>query len=216
MERTRRAYLAAVGGVGLGATAGCLGGGNNGGNSGANGCTIEDEPTVSSLPAPTLGPSDADVTVAAFEDFACGHCATYSLEVFPDIRAEYVETGVVRYEFHDFPIPVDDQWSWQAASAARGVQDEMDSAAFFEYTHALFENQSDLSAGLITDLANDVGAPGCAIQADAVNETYRPVVEADRQRAIDRGAQGTPAVYVNGRSVSPTYDAIAGAIEAER
>jgi protein-disulfide isomerase len=212
MERTRRAYLAATAGIGLGATAGCLGGGNGG----ANGCTIEDEPTVSSLPAPTLGPSDADVTVLAFEDFACPHCATYSLEVFPDVRTEYVETGVVRYEFHDLPVPVDERWSWQAASAARGVQDETDDATFFEYAHALFENQGDFSAELITDLADEVGAPGCAIQADAVNETYRPVIEADRQRAVDRGARGPPAVYVAGRPVSPSYDAIAGAIEAER
>lgn len=208
MERTRRAYLAAAG-VGLGATAGCLGGGS----SGANGCTIEDEPTVSELPAPTLGASDAGVTVMAFEDYACPHCATYSLEVLPRLRSEYVDPGVVSYEFHDFPIPVDEQWSWQAASAARGVQDEMDDAAFFEYAHTLFENQGSFSAGLVTDLANDVGAPGCAIQADAVNETYRPVVEADRQRAVDLGAQGTPAVYVDGRPVSPTYDAIASAIE---
>jgi protein-disulfide isomerase len=212
MERTRRAYLAAAAGIGLGATAGCLGGGSEG----ANGCTIEDEPTVSDLPAPTLGESDAPVTVAAFEDFACPHCATYSLEVFPKLRSEYVDAGVVSYEFHDFPIPVDEQWSWQAASAARGVQDETDDATYFEYAHALFENQRDFSAGLITDLADDVGAPGCAIQADAVNETYRPVVEADRQRALDRGAQGTPAIYVAGRSVRPTYDAIASAIEAER
>ena len=213
MERTRRAYLAAAAGVGLGATAGCLGGG---GSSGANGCTIEDEPTVSELPAPTLGSSDAGVTVMAFEDFACPHCSTYSLEVFPQLRSEYVEPGVVRYEFHDFPIPVDETWSWQAASAARGVQDEVDDATFFEYTHALFENQGSFSAGLVTELANDVGAPGCAIQADAVNETYRPGVEADRQRAVDLGAQGTPAIYVDGRPVSPTYDAIASAIENAR
>jgi len=214
MDRTRRAYLGTVAGVGLGAAAGCLGGSSDG----ANGCTIEDEPTVSELPTPTLGASDgdADVTVAAFEDFSCPHCATYSLEVFPEIRSEYAESGVIRYEHHDFPIPVDERWSWQAASAARGVQDEADDEAFFEYAHALFENQDDYSAGLITDLADDVGAPGCAIQADAVNETYRPVVEADRQRAVDRGAQGTPAVFVEGRSVSPTYDAIASAIEAER
>jgi protein-disulfide isomerase len=211
MNRTRRAYLGAVAGVGLGASAGCLGGGGGGGTSD---CEIEDEPAVSSLPTPTLGPSDAEVTVAAFEDFACPHCATYSLEVFPDLRTEYVETGVVRYEFHDFPIPVDERWSWQAASAARGVQDETDDATFFEYTHALFENQNDYSPATITDLANDVGAPGCAIQADALTETYRPVIEADRQRAIDRGAQGTPAIFVAGRSVSPSYDAIASAIEA--
>jgi protein-disulfide isomerase len=214
MDRTRRAYLGAVAGVGLAATAGCLGGG--GGGDGTGDCTVEDEPTVSSLPAPTIGADDADVTVAAFEDFACPHCATYSLEVFPDLRSEYVDAGVVRYEFHDFPIPVDERWSWQAASAARGVQDETDDETFFEYAHALFENQDDYSPALIADLADEVGAPGCAIQADARNETYRPVIEADRERAVDRGAQGTPAVFVAGRSVSPSYDAIADAIESER
>jgi protein-disulfide isomerase len=212
MERTRRAYLAAAAGVGLGVTAGCLGGGDGG----ANGCTVEDEPTVSALPAPTLGAGDADVTVVAFEDFACPHCATYSLEVVPRLRSEYVEPGVVSYAFRDFPIPVDERWSWQVASAARGVQDEVDDAAFFEYAHALFENQGSFSAELVTELANDVGAPGCAVRTDAVNETYRPVVEADRRRAVDRGAQGTPAVYVDGRSVAPTYDAIADAVEAAR
>ncbi|MFB6102524.1 MAG: thioredoxin domain-containing protein [Haloplanus sp.] len=213
MERTRRAYLAATAGIGL--VTGCLGGGGSG-EGGTNGCDVDPEPTVSELPAPTLGASDASVTVAAFEDFACPHCATYSLEVFPEIRTEYVETGVVRYEFHDFPIPVDERWSWQAASAARGVQDETDDETFFEYAHLLFENQEDFSLGLLTDLANEVGAPRCAIQADAVNETYRPVVKADRQAAIDRGADGTPAVFVAGESVTPTYDAVASAIEAER
>jgi len=213
MVHTRREYLAAATGLGAaGLTAGCLGGGGGG----TGDCSIEDESAVSDLPRPTLGPDDAAVTVAAFEDFACPHCATYSLEVFPDIRSEYVDAGVVRYEHYDFPIPVDERWSWQAASAARGVQDETDDATFFEYVHALFENQDDFSPGLITDLANDVGAPGCAIQGDAQNETYRPVVEADRQAGIDGGVQGTPTVFVAGRSVQPTYDAIAGAIEAER
>jgi protein-disulfide isomerase len=213
MSHTRREYLAAATGVGaVGLTAGCLGGGGGG----TDDCSIEDEPTVAELPPPRLGAADAAVTVAAFEDFSCPHCATYSLEVVPDLRSEYVESGVIRYEHHDFPIPVDERWSWQAASAARGVQDEADDAAFFEYAHALFENQGDLSAGLITDLADDVEAPGCAIQADALNETYRPVIEADRQAGIEGGVEATPTVFVAGRAVSPTYDAIASAIEAER
>ena len=211
MERTRRAYLATAAAGVAGLAAGCLGGGG-----GTENCDIGDEPTVAELPAPALGSSDASVTVAAFEDFSCPHCATFSLEVLPDLRSEYVDPGVVRYEHHDFPIPVDERWSWQAASAARGVQNEVGDDAFFEYAHALYENQDDFSPQRITDLAENVGAPGCAIQADALNGTYRPVVEADRQSGIDRGVQGTPSVFVAGRQVDPTYDAIAAAVEAER
>jgi len=214
MAHTRREYLAATAGLGAaGLTAGCLGGGSGGGT---DDCSIADESTVSELSRPTLGADDAAVTVAAFEDFACPHCATFSLNTLPDIRSAYVESGVVQYEHYDFPLPVDERWSWQAASAARGVQDETDDETFFEYAHALFENQDAFAPQLITDLADDVGAPGCAIQGDALNETYRPVVEADRQAGIDVGVQGTPTVFVAGRAVEPTYDAIATAIEAER
>jgi protein-disulfide isomerase len=209
MQRTRRGYLAAVGTVGL--AAGCLGG-----REGSGDCTIDDEPTVSELSRPTIGSADAGVTVAAFEDFSCPHCATFSLEVLPELRTEYVDAGVVQYEHHDFPIPVDERWSWQAASAARGVQDETDDQTFFEFAHALYENQDRYSPGVMTELANEVGAPGCAIQADAVNETYRPVLESDRQAGIDRGVGGTPAVYVDGRTTDPTFDAIAAAIEGAR
>jgi protein-disulfide isomerase len=210
MARTRRAYLAATAGV-AGFAAGCLGGGGGG-----TGCDADPGPTVTDLPSPTLGPADAPVTVEAFEDFACPHCATFSLEVLPRLRSEFVDPGTVRYVHRDFPLPVDERWSWQVPSAARAVQDEADDATFFEYAHALFDNQDDYSPALLVDLADEVGAPGCAVEADARAETYRPVIEADRRVAVDRGAGGTPAVYVGGRAVRPTYDAVAAAVDAIR
>ncbi|MGM0591732.1 MAG: thioredoxin domain-containing protein [Halobacteriota archaeon] len=210
MSRTRRAYLAAAAGVATGGLAGCLGTFTGGGRR----CEISDEPVVEELPPPVLGDPDADLTVMAFEDFACVHCRTYSLEVFPTIREEYVDTGDIRYEHHDFPIPVNRRWSWRAPSAARGVQDSMDDETFFEFAHDLFENQSDYSMNLITDLADGVGADGCAIRADAENETYRPVIETDQQLATSLGAGGTPAIYVGNQPVRPTVPDIRAAIDA--
>jgi protein-disulfide isomerase len=209
-RRTRREYLAAVAAGGTLGVAGCLGGGSGG----RGGCEPTDEPTVSELAAPVLGDPDADVTVVSFEDYACPHCATYSLEEFPTIRSQYVDPGDVRYEFRDFPIPVSEKWSWEVASAARGVQDEVDAATFFEFAHGVFESQGNFSYDTIRSLAEDVGAPACAVVNDAANQSYRPVVEADRQRAVDRGAQGTPAVYVDGRAVQPTAESVGAAIDA--
>ena len=111
---TRRDVL--VAGVGLaGATAGCL----------SNATEDDGTPTSTGagagdlLPTPVAGDPDADVTVAVYEDYACPHCRTYSEEVFPQVEEIYLSAGTVRYEFHDFPIPVDETVSWQAASAAR-------------------------------------------------------------------------------------------------
>jgi protein-disulfide isomerase len=209
-QRTRRDYLAAVAAGGAVGVAGCLGGGGGG----PAGCDPTDEPAVSELAAPVIGDPNASVTVLAFEDYACPHCATYSLEEFPTVRSEYVDPGDVRYEFRDFPIPVSEKWSWEVASAARGVQDEVDAEAFFEFAHGAFESQGDFSYETIRSLAEEAGAPACAVVNDAANETYRPVVEADRQLALDSGAQGTPAVYVDGQLVQPTAERIGAAIDA--
>ncbi|MFB6155702.1 MAG: DsbA family protein [Haloferacaceae archaeon] len=205
MQTTRRAYLAAVGGTAT-ALAGCLSGSGSG-------CDAKSESPVDSLPVPVLGDPDADVTVQVFEDFACPHCMHYELEQFPKVRSEYVDPGTIRYERHDYPIPVS-KWSWPAASAARGVQDETDVETFYEYAHAVYENQSDLSLDTLQSLADEVGAPACDVREDADTGTYRPVVEADKRRGDELGVPGTPAVFVDGQLLrSYAYDSIRSAIE---
>jgi protein-disulfide isomerase len=217
MQTTRRALLAGAG-TALAATAGCLGsitGGDSGGSGGDTDCDLSARETVQSLPAPSMGPDDAGVTIMAFEDFACPHCRTYHLEEFPSVESELVGDGV-RYEHHDLPIPVSEQWSWAAAGAARAVQDGVDDAAFFDYASALFENQNSYSMSLVQSLADDTGADGCDVRAAATNGRYRPVLEADRQRGIEMGVEGTPTVFVNGRQVNATFDAIRQAVENAR
>lgn len=210
MQRTRRSTLAATA-AGLAGLAGCLGGGSDGAASGD--CSVESEPTVSELSSPVAGAPDADVTVAVFEDFACPHCQTYHLEVFPTIQSEYLDPGRVRYEHHDLPIPVDERWSWAVASAARGVQDALGGDAFFEFAAGAFERQGEFSMETLASLGESVGADPCAVQTDAANGTYRPVLEADRQRASDLGVSGTPAAFVNGQPVDATLERLRSAID---
>ena len=211
MDTTRRALLTTLGGSATIGLAGCLGG--VGGSGDLEQCGNTDEPTVSELPSPTKGPEDAPVVVKAWKDFSCPHCATFALEVLPKIEENYINDGKVRYEHHDLPLPMN-RWSWDVPSAARGVQDSMDDETFFEFADAMFEKQGDYSMDLIQRTATDVGADGCAIRGDAANETYKPVLEADKQRALDKGAQGTPAVYIKGNLVRPTWEDVKAAIES--
>lgn len=199
MPPTRRSYLAAVGGAAaLGSTAGCLGGSAS---ALPDGCDVGDLDPVSSLARPALGPEDAAVTVDVFEDFACPHCQTFTEEVYPEIRSTYVDPGDVQYRFFDFPIPVDDTWSWAAASAARAVQERADAETFFAFTEGVYANQDRLSEEgyqVVHDLADELGVDGCTVAAAAEQEPYRSVVEADREEGVSREVPGTPAVYVDG------------------
>jgi protein-disulfide isomerase len=216
---TRRRFLAGSAAAGVVGLAGCgaLGGGNgNGSGNGGNG-NGGDQTTVETgeqpLSAPVLGDPEASVTVMAFEDHRCPHCQTYSLEYFPEIRSEYVEPGDVRYEFHDLPVVNDE--SWRSASAARAVQDTVGNDAFWSYSKLLFENQNSLGPDTYASLAEEVDADPETVRTAAVEEAYRPTVEADRQRGIDMGVQSTPTIVVDGQLLdSYEVEAVSSAIDS--
>ncbi|ELZ26207.1 protein-disulfide isomerase [Halogeometricum pallidum JCM 14848] len=216
MRTTRRAYLAAAGGA-VTATAGCLGGGSGTAGMADLSCDVGQLDQVNSLPRPSLGPDDAAVTVSAYEDYACPHCATYSLNVFPKVKENYIDTGKIRYRFFDFPLPVNEQWSWGGAVAARAVQDRADAETFFEYGKTLFERQGDLTSegySVVHDAAEEFDVNGCEVAASVDQETYKSVVESDRQRAVDAGFQSTPTIVVNGETTAdPSWSTVKQAID---
>ncbi|QZY01112.1 DsbA family protein [Halobaculum rubrum] len=215
MRPSRRTVLAGLSAAAATATAGCLGGGNGGSDE------VPDD-AVESLPTPVHGDEDAPVTVAVFEDFACPHCRTFAVDVHPRLVDEYVDPGDVRYEHHDFPIPVDDRWSWEAPGAARAVQDTVGDEAFFTFTQRLFEEgwtdgSPTYSESLLRDLAGAVDADPDTVVTAASEGRYRPVLEADREAGLDRGVQGTPSVFVDGTLIDrPDYATISSAIDDSR
>jgi protein-disulfide isomerase len=210
-DTTRRRVLAGTALAGSFALAGCLGSGQSSSGGDQSGGVPAD-----ALSTPVKGDSDAGTTVTVFEDFACPHCRDYVLGTEPQIDSQFVQPGAVRYEHHDLPIPVDETISWQAASAARAVQDRAGDEAFFTYATRLYENQDSLAPEQYASLTDGLDVEGSFVRTAATNERYRNVVEADRQAGLDRGVEGTPAVFVNDQTVEASAGAISMAIESSR
>lgn len=210
--RTRRQFLASAAVTGAVGLAGCGESGN--GDTPVPTDTDTPVPTdTETLPTPVLGDPDADVTVMAFEDYVCGHCARYVLQEFPNLVAEYIEPGTIRYEHHDFPLPLSDE-SWRAPSAARAVQDTVGKSAYWEYSQRLYANQSELGPDRYAEVAEQVGADPKTVRTAAVEERYEATVRADRQDGLDRGVEGTPTVFVDGSAVEGYgFETISQAIE---
>ncbi|WP_254767706.1 DsbA family protein [Salinilacihabitans rarus] len=197
MDISRRAFAKrAAATTALVGVAGCIGDGD------------DDEFELSGddvLPPAVAGDPDADVTVMAFEDFSCPHCAQYALGVYPRIEAAYVDPGHVRYEHRDFPIPVDETWSWAVAGAARSVQERGGDEAFWPFVSEIYEHLGDYSYETIAAVADGVGVDGEAVAADAEEGAYRDDLEAERGRGADAGVEGTPTVVVDGE-VTENYE----------
>src|SRR5271156_1225475 len=82
----------------------------------------------------SFGHPDAKVTVAEFFSLTCTHCAHFSNDVMPQVTKELVDTGKLRFVYHDFPL---DQVALTAAMVARAVPPER----YEPFIGALFASQ---------------------------------------------------------------------------
>jgi len=197
--RFRREFLAATGAAAAVGLAGCSGGGSN------------DEAVVDG-DRPARGDESAPVTVTAFEDFACPHCRQFHAQVVPTIVSQYVDPGDVRYLHADFPIPVDERWSYAVAGAARAVFETAGSEAFWAFADEIYAHQGSYSLDVVESVAAETAEAGGAARTAAADGTHREQVEADRERGEERGVSGTPTVFVDGEQVE--IDSIPDAIES--
>ena len=54
------------------------------------------------LPELAMG-SPSGVPMVEYGSLTCPHCATFSREVFPELKKDYIDTGKVRFIFREFP-----------------------------------------------------------------------------------------------------------------
>ena len=52
------------------------------------------------------GNEDAKVTIITYESLTCSHCADFHKNVYPQLKKDYIDTGLVKIEFRHFPLDV--------------------------------------------------------------------------------------------------------------
>ncbi|MCP1215498.1 thiol:disulfide interchange protein [Acetobacter orientalis] len=76
-------------------------------------------PATDSRFAPrVLGNPNAKIVVEEWFSLTCIHCAHFAENTFPQVKKNLIDTGKIRYVFHDFPT---DQLATLAAMVARSL-----------------------------------------------------------------------------------------------
>ena len=52
------------------------------------------------------GNKDAKITIIAYESLTCSHCADFHKEIYPKLKKDYIDTGLVKIEFRHFPLDI--------------------------------------------------------------------------------------------------------------
>ena len=85
------------------------------------------------------GEQDAKITIITYESLTCGHCADFHKNVYPDLKKNFIEKGLVKIEFRHFPLDV------AALNASKIGQCNNDGNS--EIMHILYSGQKKWAKG---------------------------------------------------------------------
>jgi protein-disulfide isomerase len=151
------------------------------------------------ISGPSRGPKDAAVTVVEFGDLQCPACKAAQ----PAIEALIAAEPNTRFVFQNFPLEMHN-WAAKGAAFADCVA-QASNEAFWKFIAKTYETQADITAEnadqKLTALADGAGVKGADIAACANTPVTRAHVDASLALGKSVNVNGTPTLFVNGRSI---------------
>lgn len=164
-----------------------------------------------------LGKENAPVTIYEYSSFGCYHCADFHLQILPKLQKEYIDKGLLKVVFVDFPL---DKKSMYGSLVSRCVTPEK----YHPFISLLFKKQRDWSLSakyekVISQYAMLSGLSGEQLQScmDKNSEAVSNEILSNRRNAVEfLQLQGTPSfLIVNGMNREilhgiPSYEKLSG------
>ena len=157
----------------------------------------------------SIGNSEAKVIVKVFSSLTCPHCANFHTAVFKNLKKDYIDKGLVRFEHHAFPLDL------AALNAEVIVRCQNDNKKKFELLEEIYRKQKFWAVGSdidkINDLIKEVGfnlnlskekMDMCLKDSEAQDEILEQRIEAQKKYKID----STPTIIVNGKKYTSKND----------
>ena len=93
------------------------------------------------------GQDDAKITIIAYESLTCSHCADFHNNIYPLLKEEFIDTGLVKIEFRHFPLDI------VALNASKISQCKQDQS--LEIMMSLYSDQQAWIKGKTIEEANE-------------------------------------------------------------
>jgi len=148
----------------------------------------------------SIGSADAKVTVKVFSSLTCPHCANFHTAVFNNLKRDYIDKGLVKFEHHAFPLDL------AALNAEVIVRCTDNNDKKFKLLEEIYNKQKLWAVGSditkINDLIKEVGLgfnltkekmDKCLNNSKAQDEILNQRIEAQKKYKIE----STPTIIVN-------------------
>jgi protein-disulfide isomerase len=143
------------------------------------------------------GNESAKITIIAYESLTCGHCADFHKNVYPDLKKDFIEKGLVKIEFRHFPLDI------AAFNASKIGQCNNDGKS--DVMHILFSGQKKWVRGktpeeatkylkkFLSDEGVNVNFEGCLNNKDIEDYVLNDRIEGVKKFKVN----ATPTIIIN-------------------
>ena len=144
------------------------------------------------------GDNSSKIKLIIYESLTCSHCANFHNEVYPELKKEFIDTGLASIEFRNFPLDL------AALNASKLAHCKNNGSS--ELLHFLYKNQTRwIKGNNIIDLNNNLkkimNESGIALDFEScVNNKkiedfiLEERIEGSKKYSID----STPTLIING------------------
>ena len=144
-----------------------------------------------------IGNKNAKISIIAYESLTCSHCANFHIDVLPDLKKEYIDTGIAKIEFRHFPLDV------AAFNASKIAQCKNDGDS--NILNSLYLNQSKWVKGKTIEEVNEslkrfLISEGIKIDFDkcTTDKSIEDFVLNDRIEGVKKfNVNATPTIIIN-------------------
>lgn len=158
---------------------------------------LDDNLSLTLTNVQSLGQNDAPLTMFEFSSLGCTHCADFHLNTLPKLEKDFIEPGLLKVIFINFPL---DKKSMQGAMLAECMPEKNRE----NFLNTVFAKQREWMLSfntekLLTDYAVANGLNKTAIENCLKDDKLAQEIIADRQEAVSKlKMQGTPAFLISG------------------
>ena len=147
-----------------------------------------------------MGDVDAKVVIKVFSSLTCPHCANFHKNVFENLKKEYIDKDLVRFEHHSFPLDL------AALNAEIIVRCHVNNNKNFQLLGEMYKKQNKWAVGSDINIINEsikkIGLDSgidnnkmdeCLNDENAQDQILNERIEAQKNYKI----QSTPTIYIN-------------------
>jgi len=186
--------------------------GSSSGGSAPTGAVVGNQPSPSQAqpPSPVVdmktlvdddtvrGSPDAKVTIVEFSDYECPFCERFYTQTYLQLKAEYIDTGKVKFIYRDFPL----SFHPQAQKAAEAAECAGEQGKYYEMHDLLFGKGVSGGVNSFKAYAIELGLDTTKFNDCLDSGSMAGEVRKDMNDGSRAGVRGTPAFYINGQSLS--------------